>query len=126
MSPNFTGKTFLVVDDEPMLCEILKDIFESYGAKVFEAYNGVDAYKLLEQNQVDVVVSDIRMPGGDGISLLEKIKERNSATPRVFMITGFTDFSRKEILEKGATELFYKPFDLKTIVESIRQYLLKE
>ncbi|NDG86173.1 MAG: response regulator, partial [Proteobacteria bacterium] len=86
-------KSVLVVDDEPMLREILRDVLEFEGARVCEAAHAKDALARLSQEPVDAVISDIRMPGGDGFELLAGIRDRDTGMPVVLMITGFSDIS---------------------------------
>ena len=66
--------TLLVVDDEPYYCEIAKDWFEREGCKVLTAENGVAALQLLEREKADAIITDIRMPGMDGVELVRRLK----------------------------------------------------
>jgi hypothetical protein len=119
------SKTVLVVDDEPMLREILRDVFELEGATVFEASNGTEAFELLQHESVHVVVSDIRMPGGDGIELLRNLRKRESNTPVVLLITGFTDLSTDAAYDIGADAILSKPFDVSELLERVI-FLMKQ
>ena len=105
---SFQSNTVLVVDDEPIIRDILLDSFERYGAKVLCAENGQSAIEKFLSYKVDLVVSDIRMPGSDGLTLLSKIRALNGQTP-VILVTGFADFTTA--LPLGASALFVKPFD---------------
>jgi CheY-like chemotaxis protein len=79
--------TVLVVDDEDELREIFVDEFRAIGAKVFEARQGVEALEILRREKIDVLLSDVRMPGGDGISLIRNIdKEIRPQTCDVFVL----------------------------------------
>lgn len=62
----------LVVDDEPKLCDLLSSALSQNGVQVFTASNGLHALKVLEQEDIDLVISDWRMPGMDGPQLLGK------------------------------------------------------
>jgi two-component system response regulator (stage 0 sporulation protein F) len=111
---DFEGKTVLIVDDEQEIRELLKDEFEYYGAVVLEAANGKIAADLWEKHPSDFVVTDIRMPGGDGIELLRMIKARTRDVP-VLMMSAFSDISRNEATELGADAFFSKPFNLEKL-----------
>jgi CheY-like chemotaxis protein len=111
---DFEGKTVLIVDDEQEIRELLKEEFEYYGAIVLEAGNGKIAAQILEDHSSDFVVTDIRMPGGDGIELLRKIKARNRDLP-VLVMSAFSDISRNEAVELGADAFFSKPFNLEKL-----------
>ncbi|MCE3009770.1 MAG: response regulator [Proteobacteria bacterium] len=119
----FKGKTVLVVDDEPDLREILKDEFAYEGADVSEAKNGKEALELVKSRKFDAVLSDIRMPGGDGVTLAREIKALNSQSPIVFLITGFADLKSFEAYDLGAEGFFTKPFHLEELRESVSRLL---
>ncbi|RYZ59207.1 MAG: response regulator [Proteobacteria bacterium] len=113
MSPK---KLVLVVDDEPELREILKEEFEYCGYSVVEAENGSKAAALLNQHPIDVVVSDIRMPGGSGLDLLSAINGREGSRPPVILVSAFVDINVAEAQQKGAFDLVSKPYDLNDVV----------
>jgi len=105
-------KLILVVDDEADLREIIISELEFAGAKSLEASNIADAEKIIDQNPIDLVITDIRMPGGTGIELLDNIKSKKSGSPPFILITGFADIDSREALDRGAEELIQKPFAL--------------
>lgn len=117
------GKSLLIVEDEIELREPLVMEFESLGCKVFEASNGVKGFDIVCRERIDVVISDIRMPGGDGIQLLKNIKARGAHTPVVMLITGFSDVSFEETYSLGAEAILSKPFDLDEIEEAVERLL---
>ena len=115
--------TILVVDDEDALRRTIVFDFKRKGFKVFDANNGKSAFELVKGNQVHLVISDIRMPGGDGIALLEQIRAYDSKLPIVVLITGFSEFSEAECVAKGAQNVLSKPFDRKTLMGSVLKAL---
>lgn len=120
---NLRGKTLLVVDDEPDLREPLVIEFESLGCRVLQAANGKDAFEIVKKEKVDAVISDIRMPGGDGIELLRNIKELHHEFPMVMLITGFSDLSREDAYHLGAEAILSKPFDLDELDRAVSRIL---
>lgn len=95
----------LVVDDSPELREMLVEILESSGARVTEATTAQQALALLEQERPDVLVSDLQMPGHDGLWLIEQVRrlppERGGATPAA-CVTGRTGpETRARVLRAG-------------------------
>ncbi len=114
-----TIKTILVVDDEPELREIICDECRYLGHVVLEASNGLQALEVLKNNNVDVVLSDVRMPGGDGVALLKGLKTISNHKPKVFMMSGFSDYSETQLKELGAEGLLSKPFDIQKIIRSV-------
>lgn len=115
--------TVLVVDDEDELREIFVDEFRATGAKVFEARQGVEALEILRREQIDVVLSDVRMPGGDGISLVRNIDKEIKPKPVMFLCSGFSEHSYDEVRALGVVDVFGKPFDWNKIVNSIEEAL---
>lgn len=115
-------KTVLVVDDSQDLSEVVGEYLGMFGFKVFTANNGPDALEIMAREPVDMVISDIHMPGMDGLSLMAEIKERYAGMP-VVLITGYSvSEARKLALGKGADGFVAKPFhmkELRNVVESI-------
>ncbi len=118
------SKTILIADDENDLREILATEFKELNYHVLTAASGEEAYRLYQQVYIDVVISDIRMPNGDGLQFLDRIfankKATQSSLPKVIMLTGFSDVETKEVLARGAYQVVTKPFDLDHLIEIVR------
>ncbi len=117
------SKTLLIAEDEPDLREPLAMEFETLGFHVLQAKNGVEAYRIVESQKVDAVISDIRMPGGDGVELLKKIKALDQCFPVVMLITGYSDLSHDDAYHLGAEGILSKPFDLDEIGAALNRIL---
>ncbi len=120
----FQGKVILIVDDEPDLREILRDELTFEGATVLEASNGKAAQALLQTHRLDAVLSDIRMPGGDGATLARQIRSMNSTRPVLMLITGFADLQSEEAYDLGADGYVTKPFHLEALKQHLRRLLI--
>jgi DNA-binding response OmpR family regulator len=113
------NKIILIVDDEPELREILTTEFRFQNALVYEASNITDAKIILANHKIDLIVSDIRMPGGTGIELLDHVRaDIEVKRPYLILITGFADIEINEAYDKGADDLIQKPFSLDRLIES--------
>lgn len=110
-------KTLLVVDDEADLREIVSSELEFMGAKVFQAENISRAKSIIDQEKIDLIVSDIRMPGGTGVDLLNHIKSKSINVPPIILITGFADISVEDAFNQGAEALLSKPFRLEELIQ---------
>lgn len=116
------GKTILVVDDEPGYREVLEDECASYGAKVFTADSGSAAINVLKTQNIDAVITDVRMPNGDGIELLESAKHISghfAKMPIFVLISGYADITHEDAYNKGADGIFSKPCDLDSLIQSL-------
>ncbi|MEW6058237.1 MAG: response regulator [Bdellovibrionota bacterium] len=120
---DFKKYTILVVDDEDILRKTIVFDFKRKGFQVLETDNGKTALELVKTNHVNLVVSDIRMPGGDGMALLEQIRTYDPHLPMVIFITGFADITEAECISKGAKSVFTKPFDRTLLMNSVLKAL---
>lgn len=117
-------KVILCVDDEVDILELFKDEFIDGGFKVLEASNGVDAFEIYKNNHVDCIVSDIRMPGGDGVTFVKNVKKAGADIP-IFLVTGFSDYTAEDLSGLGVNAVIFKPFDLEEVVEMISNTVRK-
>ncbi len=108
----------LLVDDEPIKCQILKDTLEDNGHHVALARSPLEADGILDGESFDLIVSDIRMPGKDGITFLSEIKQRNPDQPVIIMTAFGTVDCAVEAMKLGAFDFLQKPF-------SAEEFLLK-
>lgn len=108
-----------MVDDEPMIQEMMAEVFSDCGAVVHKAGNVDDAFEIAVKHKFDVVFSDIRMPGGDGLSLVEKLKTLKDYQPKIFLFSGHSDITRSQARGLGVEELFPKPFNFDQIIEMV-------
>jgi len=111
--------TILIVDDEADLRDAISFDFKRKGFKVLTASCGEEAVRVIDSNKIDLILSDVRMPNGDGLSILDHVKKKNVFTPVVMFITGFADITLEEAFERGADAVFSKPFDRKVLMESV-------
>lgn len=115
----------LVIDDERPIRNTLKEILEYEDYKVDVASNGFAGIELLEENNYDIVLCDIKMPKMDGIEVLEKINGMSPDTP-VVMISGHgTVDTAVEAIKKGAFDFIEKPLDLNRLLITIRNAMDK-
>jgi two-component system NtrC family response regulator len=102
----------LVVDDEPKLCDLLASALSQNEIQVFTAGNGLHALTILERENIDLVISDWRMPGMDGPQLLAEIKVRFPQLPVIVMTAYSTVKNAVQSMRNGAFDYISKPFDI--------------
>jgi CheY-like chemotaxis protein len=117
--------SILLVDDEPFLREIMGEWLARVAGQVFCAEDGAEALKILAANKIDLILSDVRMPVMDGISLLKNVKKAGARTPGVIFITGFSDVPLREAYDMGAEAILEKPITREELL-NIAQRALAE
>ena len=114
-------KTILLVDDEKDIREVLRLPLADLGYEVLEAQNGADAFRLFERLQPPMILTDIKMPGMDGIELLQKVKRANPEV-EVIMITGHGDMDLAvKSLKYDATDFITKPINVDVLEIAIQR-----
>jgi len=109
----------LVVDDEQGMRETVVDILTAAGYLVSSADEGEAAIKSMSENNYDVVVMDIRMPGRDGVSILEEI---GMPPPKVILMTGYANEERlRQAVASHAFAVMHKPFAATYLLKLIQQ-----
>ncbi len=111
----------LIAEDEEITVKHLIYALEDEGYNVTSVSNGSDAIKEIEQDAFDLLIADIKMPGMDGIALLNKVKDDHPAT-EVIIITGFGSIqSAVDAMRKGAVDYITKPFNLDEVLLKINK-----
>src|SRR5512133_560650 len=123
-TPEKERLTVLVVDDEKSICDILSQYLQRVHYNVFIATSGEKAIEIIRANHIDLVLTDIKMPGITGGDLLKLVKEENNATPVILTIGYPTLDTAIEALKLGAYDYLTKPFHLEEIGEKIKRALL--
>lgn len=112
----------LVVDDEPILLRLLQRALQANGYGVAVAGDGREALAQLDAGPVDLVISDVRMPGMDGPGLLAELRLRPAPPPLVFL-TGYADHTHAELRKLGALDVYEKPVHADMVLEIVRKNL---
>ncbi|KUG21505.1 response regulator of zinc sigma-54-dependent two-component system [hydrocarbon metagenome] len=120
----------LIVDDELNMRLVLSTMLKKEGFDISSASNGREALQILQSNNIDVVITDLKMPDIDGMELLTVISERYPEIPVIMITAHGTIATAVEALKKGAFDYITKPFDLddlKNIIsKAIKTRALKE
>lgn len=113
----------LIVDDEEGILDFLARCFEREGFAVATAPGGWEAIKTLEATPFDAVISDLRMPHGDGVELLERVAELPAPRPVVAVMTAFADMQPADLFGRGAAAFFEKPLDIDDMIARVAELL---
>ena len=113
----------LIIDDEAPIRASLREILEYEDFLVEEAADGMEGLKLATKFSFDVIFCDVKMPGMDGLEVLDELKEKG-VDSRVVMISGHGNIETAvEALKKGAYDFIQKPLDLNRILLTVRHAL---
>lgn len=119
---NSSKPNILIVDDEIKMTRLLEiNLKNKY--RVFTALKGREALEVLKSKEIDIVLSDLKLPGINGIALLEKIKDINPNLPVVLMTAYGTIESAVEAMKKGAFDYLVKPIKMKEVEIVLRRAL---
>jgi DNA-binding NtrC family response regulator len=113
--------TILVLDDEPIVLKRLGPALEKAGYAVEVFSRSADASARVQEKDFDIVITDLKMEGLDGMQFLTGVKERTPNT-EVIVITGFATMdTAKESFQKGVFDFLAKPFKLGEILETVQK-----
>lgn len=116
--------SILLVDDEPLLLDIMSELFRRMAGHVSSAADGLKALEILATSKIDLIISDVRMPRIDGITLLNKIKADGVRSPSLIFISGFAAISAREAYHLGAEALLEKPIQHDDLIQIVERSLL--
>jgi len=118
---NTRKTTILLLDDETIVLKRLKPALEKNGYEVEVFSRSSEAFDRITEKDFDIVITDLKMPGLDGMQFLTLVKDR-SPTSEVIVITGFATMeTAKESFQKGIFDFLAKPFKLGEILEVVRK-----
>ncbi len=123
MAPNTTRQSHvLVVDDEPMVREVVCDYLRRDGSRVSEATTGVEALELVATDRPDLVVLDVMIPDPDGFEVLRRIR-RTREVPVIMLTSRTSEGDRVAGLDLGADDYVVKPFSPRELTARVRSVL---
>ena len=114
-------ETILIVDDEKNYLVVLSAVLEEEGYEVLTAQSGREALEIQETSDLDLTLTDMKMPGMDGIMLLEHIKAKDPDLPVIMMTAHGTIDKAVEAMQKGAYSYILKPFDNERLIIYVKK-----
>lgn len=116
-------KVILVVDDEAEIRSILVEFITRKGCRVLQAESGKKALALLEGTHVDVVISDLRMPDGDGLAVIEGIAKLPQPRPHAVLLSAYADLPPEQLRMLSSVPVLSKPFQLAQVWRTINAWI---
>jgi DNA-binding response OmpR family regulator len=117
-----TGRTILVVDDEPMVREVVRTYLAREGFTTCEASDGESALKQAEAHSPDLIVLDVMLPKLDGYAVLEQLREQTDV-PVILLTARVSEEDRLRGLELGADDYVVKPFSPREVAARVQAVL---
>jgi DNA-binding NtrC family response regulator len=106
------GLKILIIDDEPLMRLSMVDALGGIGCEVAAASTGTEGIRAIEKRQFDVVITDLRLPGADGLAVLKACKERNANTEVILITAHGSVDTAMGAMKLGAYDYITKPFQM--------------
>ena len=113
----------LIVDDEEILLDLYEQNLEKFGYLVERAESGNEAIEKLSNMDFNLVLSDIKMPNGDGKDVLNHVRNKLNLEIPVIMLTKYTNGTSKKFMGLGADTILFKPISMDDLMNTIMIYL---
>lgn len=115
--------TILIVDDDQHVLEVLEARLQSAGFRIYKAENGSEAVRLLKDNKIDLMISDMKMPGMSGMEVLTKARTLQPGLPIIFLTAYGSIPDAVKAVKAGAVDYLAKPFDGRELVHKLNKVL---
>jgi len=114
-------ENILIIDDEKPTLSMFQLFLKAYGYRVLVAENGREGLEIFEREQPAIVLTDVKMPGIDGLAVLQQIRERRPRT-QVIVITGHGDADlANQALNAGAVDFIHKPINREALDAALKK-----
>jgi Response regulator containing CheY-like receiver, AAA-type ATPase, and DNA-binding domains len=125
MEYNFVGKTILIVEDEAVSRLLFEKALKKTKANLFFVKDGLEAVNMVRENdEIDVVLMDIRLPRMNGFEAVAKIKEINPDLPVIIQTAYAMESTREEAHRLGCDDFVTKPIIIESLLNILRKHLL--
>ena len=117
-------KKIMVVDNEPDIVDLTRTVLELGGYNVVTAHSGEECLRVLEKEEVDLVLLDIMMPGMSGWDVFNRINKKSTDVKVAFMsVLEISDKRKQVLLDEGLADYIMKPFDKDTLLNRVDKIL---
>lgn len=119
---NYSEELILIVDDDPFLRETLEKLLEVIGISSHSISNGNDALKMIVNNEYTIILTDMKMPGIDGMDLIKLICKDHDIS--IIAMTGYSEgYTYIDVINAGASDFIKKPFGIEELEAKIRRII---
>ena len=122
---NIGSKTFLLIDDEPMVTDVCELMLKELGYRVLKASSGPEAIKIFENNrdQIDLIISDFNMPGMNGQEVVDRVRTIDQRAKVLLSSGGVSVPHEEDAIARGFNGFLQKPYSLNTLSDEIAEIL---
>jgi len=115
----------LIVEDDDNSREMLKILLEGQGYTIFCAGEGSEGFHMAKDEQPDLIITDLMMPGVDGFGLIRRLRQEvTTAAIPVIVFTAYADVEKPAARQLGANDIAYKPIQVDKLFAMISQWLM--
>lgn len=114
-------KRILVIDDESDILETIADYLKSANMEVISCTNPIEAMKIVDNNNIDAVVTDYKMPQKNGLQCINYIKKVKGPTFPIIVMTGTNEIDENIVVKGGGKALLQKPLDFKELQDTLKK-----
>ena len=111
----------LIADDEANLRKVLTALLKQDGHEATAVEDGIKALEVVERGEVDILITDLRMPGMTGLELLKKVRQRDPTLPVIVITAHGSVDTAVSALKAGAADYITKPFDKAELKQAVRK-----
>ncbi len=120
---NWERKTILVVEDDEISLEFLKELFEPYKVKIIDVLNGIEAIELCKSNpDIDLVLMDVQLPVLNGRDAMKEVKKLRPELPVIAQTAFAMSGDREKYLRDGFNDYISKPINVQELISIIGRY----
>ena len=123
MKPLFSGKSILIVDDDPVSALLFKEFLEPTGAKIIISYDGCSIFNIIHHQTIDLILLDIRLGDCNGFDLLPKIREINSQIPIIAQTANSLIDNYTKCMNAGFDDYMSKPIKSNELFAILEKHL---
>jgi two-component system cell cycle sensor histidine kinase/response regulator CckA len=119
------GRTFLLIDDEPLVTDICEMMLMNLGHEVLKAYSGSEGLELYEanRNRIDLIISDFNMPGMNGQEVVDKLRIIDHGVKVLLSSGGLSVTHEEDAIDRGFNGFLQKPYSLDALADKINEIL---
>ncbi len=117
------GIKILFVDDEPKICQLIKELFKQEGYQIDTSLSGIEALEMMKEYNYQMLITDLKMPGIDGLELIRRAK-REQPEISTIMVTGYATIETVvQSLKHGVDDYITKPFNIFEMKKAVKRSL---